>query len=170
MRNITRFTILTAIFALSLGAQPFIEAVKATFVAQGQEMAAKINSNAEKEYLQAIQNWVAYRVQKPGLTAPTAPFAVEASFSFDGYFSLTIKPTTRPVSNIEASSFLSRHGTDVNPVGGPVGGPIPGTVNKFYCSSTDDTPTGTLFTAANGALYVKVSTTPFTRFWVNLGK
>jgi hypothetical protein len=142
----------------------FLEQVKASFVANGMQIANHINQENEGEYLRQIQNWVQGGARDG---EPKPNFAVEAQFSFEGNFELKIVPTDRPVSLVNPKDFLPKYGTDDNAVGGEVGGSIPGQPRRFYAAANANPWIGKL-AQVGGRRFVFTATTPFNRFWEEL--
>lgn len=139
----------------------FLNEVKQSFMAQGAAIAAKINLQAEHDYLQACRNWAANGA-KDG--EPKPDLAVEAQFSFEPEWFMRIVATDRPVSSIDPKSFLQAYGTDKDAIGGPVGGPIPGQPGRFYAASNATPWLGQVY-RAKGKTYVYAAITPFNRAW-----
>jgi hypothetical protein len=141
----------------------FLDQVRSNFIAQGQQMAAQLNNESEREYLQALANWARNPVGKE----PQSPMAVEAVFDFEDGFGMKIKATERPVSKVEAKSFLPKYQTDTDAVGGKVGGPIPGKPGRFYLSASADAFVGEL-AQVDGRKFIYSGTSPFDKFWVEV--
>lgn len=139
----------------------FLNEVKQSFMAQGAAIAAKINLQAEHEYLQACRNWAANGA-KDG--EPKPDVAVEAEFDFEGNWQMRIVPTDRFVSTIDPKSFATTYGTDKDAIGGPVGGPIPGQPGRYYAASSATPWLGQVY-RAKGKTYVFSAITPFNRAW-----
>ena len=139
----------------------FFDEVKQSFMAQGAAIAAKINLQAEHDYLQACRNWAA-NGGKDG--EPKAATAVEAQFAFDPTWEMRIVQTDRLVSSIDPKSFATTYGTDKDAIGGPVGGPIPGQPGRYYAAS-DSTPYLGQVYRGKGKTYVFTAITPFNRAW-----
>ena len=139
----------------------FLNEIKQSFMAQGAAIAAKINLQAEHDYLQACRNWAANGA-KDG--EPKPDVAVEAEFDFEGNWQMRIVPTDRFVSTIDPKSFATTYGTDKDAIGGPVGGPIPGQPGRFYAASNATPWLGQVY-RAKGKAYVYAAITPFNRAW-----
>jgi hypothetical protein len=139
----------------------FLEQVKASFIANGIQIANQINQENEGEYLRQIQNWVKGG-GKDG--EPKPDVAVEAQFNFDGNFELKIVPTDRPVSLVNPKDFLPKYGTDESAVGGEVGGPIPGQPKRFYAAANASPWLGKMVRIGDRR-FIFTATTPFNRFW-----
>lgn len=139
----------------------FLNEVKQSFMAQGAAIAAKINLQAEHDYLQACRNWAA-NGGKDG--EPKAAAAVEAQFAFNPTWEMRIVQTDRLVSNVPAESFRSTYETDKDAIGGPVGGPIPGQPGRFYAASNATPWLGQVY-RVKGKTYVFSAITPFNRAW-----
>ncbi len=139
----------------------FLNEVKQSFMAQGAAIAAKINLQAEHDYLQACRNWAA-NGGKDG--EPKPDLAVEAEFDFEGNWQMRIVPTVRFVSSIDPKSFLQTYGTDKDAIGGPVGGEIPGQPGRFYAASHATPYLGQVY-RAKGKTYVFTAISPFNRAW-----
>lgn len=142
----------------------FSDEVRASFIAQGQQIAAHINQTAAEQYLGACRNWAANHGQG---AAPKPALAVEAVFDFSGNWSMRLQPTAYAVSDVEPSSFLPKAPTDVNAIGFPVGGPIPNQPGRFYDFSTAGSSVGQKATV-NGTKYEFQGITPFNRAWVEV--
>ncbi len=139
----------------------FLDHIKASFIAQGNDIAQRINAEAERAYLAACQDW-GRNGGNGGVPKPD--FAVEPVFDFEGVFRLDIVPTERPVSNVPASTFLPKYGTDTSAVGGEVGGPIQNQPGRFYSASHAAPWVGKL-ARVGSRTFVFTAATPFNRFW-----
>lgn len=135
--------------------------MRASFAAQGREMADQWNRLAAADYLRSCQDW-AIRGIGP---APVAPFATEAVIEFEPGFFLRLRPTDRLVSDVKPESFLPVYGTDTDAIGGPIGGPIPGAPGKFYAISSANPQAGDTYLAPGDRKFVYKRPTPFGGFW-----
>ena len=142
----------------------FLEQAKASFIAQGTQMAAQMNGEAEREFIQAAQNWARNGGHSP---EPVAAMSVVAEFSFDDNFELRINATSIPVSNFDPKVLMPKFGTDTDAVGGLVGGTIPAKPGKFYAVSSSSPALGQIERVGDRTFQF-VATTPFNRFWVEI--
>lgn len=142
----------------------FDEEIKASFSAQGRQIAAQINTLAADTYIQACRNWALNGAKEP---PPIVPFAVLPLIEFEPVFSLRLIQGEEAVSAIAPESFLPKFQTDTDAIGGPVGGPIPGAPGKFYATATANPQPGDDYRAL-GSVYIYKRPTPFGGFWVKL--
>jgi len=144
----------------------FFEEVKTAFIAQGHAMAAHLNQTAAEQYLGACRNWAAHHGQGP---KPKPALALETVFDFSEQlrWTMELKRTDKPVSDVLPSSFLPKAPTDINAIGYPVGGPIPNQPGRWYDFSTAGSSVGQTATV-NGTKYEYQGITPFNRAWVEV--
>lgn len=138
-----------------------LDEVKASFIACGHAMANHLNTENEKQFLEAAKNWA---LNGGGENQPRPAEAIEAQFDFDGLWKMTLEPAGRPVSTLDPKTLLPTHGTDENAIGGPVGGPIPGQPGRFYAAS-NATPWLGQIVIIDGKRYLYTAITPFNRAW-----